>query len=179
MGHVGKRVERALDGRLGADERLLVTSKGAHPRVTRSAGFLFTLLGGVAAGTILHITTGWWSEVALQTVGAASAMSAWWLYLTFVATAHQPAGIWPLVALTSDRLVFLETGPLGRAKRATHEMSVPSITAVTVKEPKLFSWPQAVFRSSDGRRIEYDLKDADNFKNEIARLADAGVGRAN
>ena len=171
-------MERALGDKLGAGEQLLIASKGAHPRVTRSSGFLLVLLGGVGAGALVHITTGWWSEIALEMVGAAVAISAWWFYLAFGETARQPAGVWPLVALTNDRLVFFETDPLGRAKRTTHELPVRSITAVTVKKPKPFSWPQAVFQSDDGRRIEYDLKDAGAFKNEIALLVDAGRAKA-
>ncbi len=174
MRRVRKRVERALDGKLGIDEQLLVASKAAHPRVTRSVGFLLALLAGIVAGTAVYITTGWWSEVALQTAGAALAMAAWWFYLTFAATTRQPAGVWPLVALTSNRLMFVPTDPWGRVKRTTHELPLRAITAVTVKDPKPWSWPQAVFRCDDGGRIEYDLKHANEFKTEIARLVQAG-----
>ena len=124
----------------------------------------------------MQLATDWLNWPAFVGLGVGAALMVRWAYVASGESPEQPAGVAPLIALTTRRLSFIETDHFRRPKPdARHNLEVAVISSVTVK--KQSQWDggcDASFICTDGRTVTYQLKKPEEFRSEIARLKSQG-----
>ncbi len=163
-----KKVAGVLEGVLRSHEQLLIGTNGFHPRLTSGLGFYVTALIGVVGGTLVQSATGWGTEALAPAVGVGLALLVRWLYIYRTTSDTQPAGATPLVGLTDQRLIFVQTDFWGRATGVRHEMSIAEMTDVFAKK-RLLGLPTTIVEAGDGRTIHYQVRYGDRIAAEIER----------
>ena len=164
-----QKVEEALTGVLGPAEELLVGTNGMHPKLGFNIGTLVTILIGSLAGSAIQAATEWGPDSIGPFAGAMAAMLARWVYIFRSRSELQPAGAIPLIALTNQRLIFVETDLWGRAAGATVELAVAEVSVISLKR-SLSGLADATLRTADNRTINYQIRYADRIKTEIEQL---------
>ena len=164
-----QKVEQALAGVLGPAEELLVGTNGMHPKLAVGIGTLVSILIGALAGSAIQAATEWGPTSIGPFVGVWAALLARWFYVFRSHSELQPAGAMPLIGLTDQRLVFIETDFRGRATGATHQFPISTVSEISLKK-KLSGLSDAVVETGDGRTLHYQIRYADRIKSEIDRL---------
>jgi hypothetical protein len=163
------KVADALDGVLGVNEQLLMGSNGLHPRLTSGIGFYLTVFVGAMLGSVFDSVVGWGALALAPAFGIGIALLARWLYLFRTRSDTQPVGAIPLIGLTDERLIFIETDFWGRATGTRDELAIADLKDVLVKK-RLLGLPNTVIETADGRIIHYQIRYADRIAAEIDRL---------
>jgi hypothetical protein len=168
-----KKVAEVLAGVLAPNEKLLIGTNGLHPRLTSGIGFYLTILVGATAGSALHSAFGWGTAALAPGIGIGVALVARWLYYFRVRSATQPVGAIPLIGLTNDRLIFVETDFWGRPTGTRNELAIADLQEVLVKK-RLLGLPNTLIETADSRIIHYQVRYADRMRNEIERIRAEG-----
>jgi len=163
-----RKVEEALAGVLGASEQLLVGTNALHPKFAFGVGMMASILIGALVGSAVESATDWGPASLWPLTGAMVALVARWLYVFRRRSELQPAGAMPLVGLTTERLIFIETDFWGRATGATHTFPVSRVAEIALKK-RLSGLFDAVLRTGDNQVIHYQIRYADRIKDEIDR----------
>ena len=164
-----KKVTEVLEGVLGSTEPLLIGTNGMHPRLTSGIGFYLTIVVGAVAGSALQSAFGWATNPLAPAIGIGAALVARWLYLFRAESVTQPAGAIPLIGLTDQRLIFVETDFWGRPTGSREEVALDNIDDFHVRR-RMLSLPNTVLNATDGRTIHYQIRYADRIAKEIDRL---------
>lgn len=164
-----KKVAVVLAGVLAPNEELLIGTNGLHPRLTSGIGFYLTILIGATAGSALHSAFEWGTAALAPGIGIGVALVARWLYYFRVRSTTQSVGAIPLIGLTNDRLIFIETDFWGRPTGTRDELAIADIQEVLVKK-RLLGLPNTLIETADGRIIHYQVRYADRIRSEIERI---------
>ncbi|NNC91275.1 MAG: hypothetical protein HKN80_02160 [Acidimicrobiia bacterium] len=154
---------------LGSGEELLIGTNAVHPKLALSIGSLASIFIGALAGSALQAATGWGPESIGPFLGAMGALVGRWLYIFRSTSELQPAGAIPLIGLTNQRLVFIETDVWGRATGTTHPFPISEVSEMALKR-KPAGLSDTVLKTADDRVIQYRIRYADRIKEEIDRL---------
>ena len=164
-----QKVEEALAGMLGSSEQLLVGTNGMHPKLAVGIGTMASILVGALAGSAIQTATDWGPASIGPFAGAMLALLARWLYVFRSHSDLQPAGSIPLIGLTDQRLIFIETDFWGRATGATHEFPISAVSDMALKK-KFSGLSDVILQTDDNRTINYQVRYANRIKTEIDRL---------
>jgi hypothetical protein len=168
-----QKLQLALAGVLAPGEQLLVASSGLHPKLAVGAGTLASIAVGSVAGLTIEAATGWGPTSWGPFLGAMTGMMVRWIFVLRSRSELQPAGGLPLIGLTDERLVLIETDFRGRATGATHEFPVAGVSEITLKK-RLSGLSDTILRTDDSRTIHYQIRYAERIKVEIDRLQALG-----
>jgi hypothetical protein len=164
-----QKVEEALAGLLGPGEELLVGTNGLHPKLAFSVGTLVSILIGSLAGSAFQAATEWGPTSVGPFVGAMAALLGRWIYVFRSRSELQLAGAIPLIGLTDQRLIFIETDFWGRTTGATHEFPISTVSDVALKR-KLSGLAATDIEIDEDQTIHYQIRFGDRIKDEVDRL---------
>ena len=167
-----QKVEQALAGILGPAEQLLVGTNGMHPKLAVGIGTMASILIGALAGSAIQTATDWGPTSIGPFAGAMLALVARWFYIFRSSYELQPAGAIPLIGLTDQRLIFIETDFWGRATGVTREFPISAVSDMALKK-KFSGLSDTVLQTDDGRTLHYQIRYADRLKEEVDRLQSA------
>jgi hypothetical protein len=168
-----KKVADVLAGVLAPNEELLIGANGLHPRLTSGIGFYLTILVGATTGSILQSAFGWSTVAVAPGIGIGVALVARWLYYFRARSKTQPVGAIPLIGLTDDRLIFVETDFWGRPTGSREEVLIRDINDFYVRK-RVLGLPNAILNAADGGTIHYQIRYADRMAAEIDQLRSGG-----
>jgi hypothetical protein len=164
-----QKVEEALAGMLGPSEPLLIGTNGLHPKLAVGVGTLASILVGALAGSAIQAATDWGPPSIGPFAGAMVVLVARWLYIFRSRSELQPAGAIPLIGLTNERLIFIETDFWGRATGVTLEFPIAGVSEMALKK-KFSGLSDAILETDDNRVIHYQIRYGDRIKDEVDRL---------
>ena len=140
-----------------------------HPKLAVGIGTMATILIGALAGSAIQAATDWGPTSIGLFAGAMLALVGRWRYFFRSRSELQPAGAIPLIGLTDERLVFVETDFWGRATGATREFPISGVSEMSLTR-KISGLSDVRLRTDDDRTINYQIRYADRIRAGIDKL---------